>query len=48
MSNPSKKPMTREDVRRMQSAIARKNGAKVPKGSYVAKIMSYMDKNEKP
>jgi hypothetical protein len=34
----SKSKITKNDVQRIQSAVAKKNGGKIPKGSYVSRL----------
>lgn len=41
----SKKKMTQKDVQRIQSAVAKKNGGKIPKGSYVSRLQKIVAKN---
>jgi len=43
----SKKPMTKEDAARIQSAEARKSGGAVKKGSFAARATSSASKNSK-
>ena len=43
----SKKPLTAEDVRRIQSATAKANDGKIPKRSFAAKAQSIVDKRTK-
>jgi hypothetical protein len=42
--NDSKKCMTKEDARRIQSETAKQNGGQVPKDSFAARAMSAADK----
>lgn len=43
----SKKPLTSDDVRRIQSATAKANDGKILKGSFAAKAQSVVDKRSK-
>lgn len=38
-------PTTKGDVSRIQSAVARKHGGQVPKGSYVGRMQKFVAKN---
>lgn len=39
---------TTDDVRRVQSSVAKKNGGEIPKNSYVAAIQGVVAKRSKP
>lgn len=41
------KPMTKEDVARIQRSQAEKNGGVTPKGGWVPRVQSVVDKREK-
>ncbi len=46
-SNKKHNPVSKEDVARIQSSVAKKNEGRVPKGSYVGRMQAVAEQNSK-